>query len=221
TKERHTITVDIRFFRGADYDSDHYLIIGELRGRLSATRRVEQQVNIKKFNIPKLKNEETKQHLLLLLFSQLSADKSEPHKIWCVLEDIPSETTCGYDLWKYVLESGTILSSKSNSSLQKPANVRFHRYRNLKLIRLVDISMKETVSCIQIQGELGHFFNVNQGLKTRRRLAPLLFNLVLEHAIRKAQIDTHNTLEYKSTQAVGYSDDINIMGRAQRPVIKY
>ncbi|KAJ4442895.1 hypothetical protein ANN_04488 [Periplaneta americana] len=61
-KRRHTSIVDIRTFRGADCNSDHYLVIGELRERLSVAKRVEQQVNITKFNILKLKDEEAKQN---------------------------------------------------------------------------------------------------------------------------------------------------------------
>ncbi|KAJ4448136.1 hypothetical protein ANN_10148 [Periplaneta americana] len=47
--------------RKADCNSDHYLV-GELRETLSVAKRVEQQVNISKFYILKLKDEETKQH---------------------------------------------------------------------------------------------------------------------------------------------------------------
>ncbi|KAJ4439470.1 hypothetical protein ANN_07594 [Periplaneta americana] len=61
-KRRHTSIVDIRTFRGADCNSDHYLVIGELRERLPVAKRVEQQVNITKFNILKLKDEEAKQN---------------------------------------------------------------------------------------------------------------------------------------------------------------
>ncbi|KAJ4451741.1 hypothetical protein ANN_03212 [Periplaneta americana] len=61
-KRKHTSIVDIRTFRGADCNSDHYLVIGELRERLSVAKIVEQQVNITKFNILKLKDEEAKQN---------------------------------------------------------------------------------------------------------------------------------------------------------------
>ncbi|KAJ4425580.1 hypothetical protein ANN_27775 [Periplaneta americana] len=61
-KRRHTSIVDIRTFRGADCNSDHYLVIGELRERLSVSKQVEQQVNITKFNILKLKDKEAKQN---------------------------------------------------------------------------------------------------------------------------------------------------------------
>jgi hypothetical protein len=53
-------------------------------------------------------------------------------------------------------------------------------------------------------------------LKQGDRLAPLLFSLLLEYVIRKLQIDTRHTLEYKSMQ--GYADDINLVGRSLRSV---
>ena len=75
-KRRHTSVVDIRTFRGADCNSDHYLVIGELRERLSVAKRVEQQVNIGRFNIPKLKDEETKQHYQIEISNRFAALES-------------------------------------------------------------------------------------------------------------------------------------------------
>ncbi|KAJ4426844.1 hypothetical protein ANN_26643 [Periplaneta americana] len=57
-----------------------------------------------------------------------------------------------------------------------------------------------------------------QGLKQGAGLAPLLFNLALESAIRKLRVDTRGTLLYKTAQLVGYADDINLMGRTTRTV---
>jgi hypothetical protein len=55
-------------------------------------------------------------------------------------------------------------------------------------------------------------------LKQGDGLAPLLFNLVPEYVIRKLQVVTRHTLEYKSLQIVGYADDINWMGKSLRSV---
>jgi hypothetical protein len=49
-------------------------------------------------------------------------------------------------------------------------------------------------------------------LKQGDGLAPLLFNLVLEYVIRKFQVDTRRTLEYKSVLIVVYADDIDFIG---------
>ena len=52
--------MDIRSFKGAVCDSDHYLLIAKLRERLSVAKRVDQTVDIKRFNVRKLKDEEIK-----------------------------------------------------------------------------------------------------------------------------------------------------------------
>jgi Reverse transcriptase (RNA-dependent DNA polymerase). len=51
-------------------------------------------------------------------------------------------------------------------------------------------------------------------LKQGDGLAPLFFNLVLEHVFRQLYSDTRGTLEYKSVHKVGYADDINLIGRS-------
>lgn len=42
----------------------------------------------------------------------------------------------------------------------------------------------------------------------------MLFNLVLEHVIRRARIDTSSIIMNKSVQLVGYANDIDILGRS-------
>ncbi|KAJ4436074.1 hypothetical protein ANN_18701 [Periplaneta americana] len=71
-KRRHTSIADIRTFRGADCNY-HYLVIGELRERLSVAKRVEQQANISRFNILKLKDEETKQRYQVEISNRFAA----------------------------------------------------------------------------------------------------------------------------------------------------
>ena len=45
-KRRQSSIIDIRSFRGADCDTDHYLVIAKLRERLSVAKRVDQIVDI-------------------------------------------------------------------------------------------------------------------------------------------------------------------------------
>jgi sorting nexin-29 len=67
-----------------------------------------------------------------------------------------------------------------------------------KSVRLVELTLENTISSVTIQMEIGSFFQVKQGLKQGNGLAPLLFNLALEYVIRKLQVDIRHTLEYKS-----------------------
>ena len=59
-KRRQSSILDIRSFRGADCDSGHYLLIAKLRKRLSVAKRVDQIVDIDRFDVRKLKDEEIK-----------------------------------------------------------------------------------------------------------------------------------------------------------------
>ncbi|KAJ4430316.1 hypothetical protein ANN_22529 [Periplaneta americana] len=106
-KRRHTSIVDIRTFRGADCNSDHYLVIGELRERLSVAKRVEQQANISRFNILKLKDEETKQRYQVEISNRFAAlatpDEAEEeldvNSVWNNIRDnikIAVEQSIGY-----------------------------------------------------------------------------------------------------------------------------
>ncbi|KAJ4435216.1 hypothetical protein ANN_23794 [Periplaneta americana] len=106
-KRRHTSIVDIRTFTGADCNSDHYLVIGELRERLSVAKRVEQQVNITKFNILKLKDEEAKQNYQVEISNRFatleSSDEVEKeldvNSVWENIRDsikIAAEQSIGY-----------------------------------------------------------------------------------------------------------------------------
>jgi hypothetical protein len=61
------------------------------------------------------------------------------------------------------------------------------------LLRLLELTLENTISCVKIQMEIGSFSQVKQGLKQEDGLTPLLFNLVLEYVIRKLQIDTRHT----------------------------
>ena len=53
-------------------------------------------------------------------------------------------------------------------------------------------------------------FATTKGLCQGDGLACLLFNLVLERAIRDSRVETTGTIFYKSTQILAYADDIDI-----------
>ena len=57
---RHFGIIVIRSFRGADCDSDHYLVNEKLKEKLSVAKRVDQTFHRDRFNVTKLKDEEMK-----------------------------------------------------------------------------------------------------------------------------------------------------------------
>jgi hypothetical protein len=51
---------DTRFLRGADCDTDHYSVHDNVKERLSVTKRVAQTMDMDRFNLSNLNEEEVK-----------------------------------------------------------------------------------------------------------------------------------------------------------------
>jgi sorting nexin-29 len=58
----------------------------------------------------------------------------------------------------------------------------------------------------------------NKSLGQGDAIAPLLFNVVLEIAIRKSKVRTHGTIFDRSSQILAHADDVVIMGRRLQDV---
>jgi hypothetical protein len=57
----------------------------------------------------------------------------------------------------------------------------------MKLVRLIKMCLNETYSKVRISKYLSGNFPIQNGLKQGDALSPMLFNFVLEYAIRKVQ----------------------------------
>jgi hypothetical protein len=55
------IILDVRSFRGADCDTDHYLLVAKLRERISASKRARQNFDLERFDLRKLDDVEVKE----------------------------------------------------------------------------------------------------------------------------------------------------------------
>lgn len=82
-----------------------------------------------------------------------------------------------------------------------------------KLIRLTMMTMKNSVCAIKIQSDISNQFPSATGVRQGDALSCTLFNLVLEKVIRDAKVQTTGTIFMKSSQLLGYADDIDIIGR--------
>jgi endonuclease/exonuclease/phosphatase family metal-dependent hydrolase len=58
---RHSNVHDVRSFRAADCDSDHYLVVAKVRDRLAVNKQKSQRFNMKRFNLKKLNDVEGKE----------------------------------------------------------------------------------------------------------------------------------------------------------------
>ena len=46
--------LDALSFRGADFDTDHYLVVAKVRERLAVSKQAAQKFDVKRFNLRKL-----------------------------------------------------------------------------------------------------------------------------------------------------------------------
>jgi hypothetical protein len=61
-RRRHSSILDVRSFRGADCDSDHYLVVAKLRDRLAVIKRMVKKMDMQRFNLKHLNEEEVKKN---------------------------------------------------------------------------------------------------------------------------------------------------------------
>jgi len=69
-------------------------------------------------------------------------------------------------------------------------------------------------SQIKIPLKLTAPFIIHKGVQQAGTLACFLFNITLEHAIRKSGIQTRGTKHHKSVRLMTYAIDIVIIGRS-------
>ena len=67
---------------------------------------------------------------------------------------------------------------------------------------------------IAMLGELANCFSIKRGVKQGDALSTILFNVVLERAIRGMEINPGGTIYNRTSQILAYADDVVIISRS-------
>jgi hypothetical protein len=96
-------------------------------------------------------------------------------------------------------------------------------YRGICLLNVTykvfaKISLTIVTCCVKIQNDCSKSFETRQRLRQGDVLSTLLFNVMLEVIVRRANLQTIGTIYNKETQLLAYADDIDIVCKSQSAV---
>jgi exonuclease III len=72
-RRRHSSLLDVRSFRGADCDTDHYLVVAKVRVRLAVSKRAAQKIDTERFNVKNLNEGDVKEQYQVTIRNKFAA----------------------------------------------------------------------------------------------------------------------------------------------------
>jgi hypothetical protein len=100
-RRRHSNVLDVRSFRAAEYDSDHYLVVAKVRERLAVNKQRSHSRHTDRFNLKKLNDIEGKE--------QFRVEVSNRFAAW---EDLNTEVETN-SVWETIRENIKISAKES------------------------------------------------------------------------------------------------------------
>jgi hypothetical protein len=72
-RREHSNILEVRSFRRADCDTDHYLVVAKVRERLAVSKRDAQKIDIERFNVKKLDKGDVKEQYQVTIRNKFAA----------------------------------------------------------------------------------------------------------------------------------------------------